>query len=53
MKEALLAYEADSIEGMRTVQGESTHPTFKNAPQEVLDEVYKKLAECTYKHYVD
>ena len=53
MKEALIAYEADTIEGMRIVQGESEHPTFKNAPPEVLEVVNQKLKECTYKHYVD
>jgi methionyl-tRNA formyltransferase len=37
----------------RTPQGESQLPTFKVAPPEVLDVVYKKLAEGTYRHFVD
>lgn len=53
MKEALMSYEADTIETLRTPQGQSEHPTFKNAPQEVLDVVYQKLKDCTYAHYVD
>jgi len=38
---------------LRTKQGESSFPTFKNAPPEILEEVRKKLANQTYKHYVD
>jgi len=53
MKEALLAYEADAIEGMKMVQGESAHPTFKNAGPEILEVVHQKLKDCTYAHYVD
>jgi methionyl-tRNA formyltransferase len=53
MKEALMAYEAGTIDSLRQKQGESEHPTFKNAPQEVLDVVYQKLKDCTYAHYVD
>jgi methionyl-tRNA formyltransferase len=37
----------------RTPQGESGLPTFKVAPPEVLDVVYRKLAEGTYRHFVD
>lgn len=37
----------------RTPQGESELPTFKVAPPEVLEVVYRKLAEGTYGHFVD
>ena len=37
----------------RTPQGESGLPTFKVAPPEVLDVVCRKLAEGTYRHFVD
>jgi len=53
MKEALMAYEAGKWDDMRHPQGESTHPTFRNAPEEVLEVVREKLAEQSYAHYVD
>ena len=53
MKEALMAYDAGKWDEMRRPQGESEHPTFRNAPEEVLQVVYKKLEEQTYAHYVD
>ena len=53
MKEALMAYERGQWNEMRRPQGESEHPTFRNAPDEVLEVVYKKLEEQTYAHYVD
>jgi methionyl-tRNA formyltransferase len=53
MAEAVGAWRDGALEGMRRKQGQSENPTFKNAPQEVLDEVGKKLKEQTYKHYVD
>lgn len=53
MKEALMAYEAGEWSEMRCPQGESEHPTFRNAPEEVLQVVYQKLAKRTYAHYVD
>jgi hypothetical protein len=53
MKEALQSYEADTIDSIRKPQGESAHPTFKNAPPEVLEVVRQKLRDCTYAHYVD
>ena len=53
MKEVLLAYEAGKWPEMRRPQGESEHPTFRNAPEEVLEAVNKKLADQTYAHYVD
>ncbi len=53
MKEVLMAYERGQWNEMRRPQGESEHPTFRNAPDEVLEVVYKKLEEQTYAHYVD
>jgi folate-dependent phosphoribosylglycinamide formyltransferase PurN len=53
MKEALLAYEAGKWPEMRRPQGESEHPTFRNAPEEVLQAVHQKLADQTYAHYAD
>ena len=53
MKEALIAYEAGLWNEMQHPQGESDYPTFRNAPEEVLQVVYEKLAEQTYAHYVD
>ena len=53
MKEALMAYEMGQWNEMRRPQGESEHPTFRNAPDEVLEVVYKKLEEQTYAYYVD
>ena len=53
MKEALVAYEDGKWDEMRHPQGESEHPTFRNAPEEVLEVVRDKLAELTYAHYVN
>ena len=53
MKEALMAYEEGRWSEMRQPQGESPHPTFRNAPEEVLQVVYKKLEQQTYTHYID
>ena len=53
MKEALIAYEEGRWDELRRSQGESKWPTFRNAPQEILDKVYEKLANETYQHYVD
>ena len=53
MKEALEAYFEGRWGEMRRPQGESEHPTFRNAPDEILDVVRKKLADQTYLHYVD
>lgn len=53
MKEALIAYESEQWDEMRRPQGESDHPTFRNAPEEVLQVVYEKLSSQTYAHYVD
>jgi len=53
MKDALLGYEAGKWSEMRHPQGESEHPTFRNAPDEVLQVVREKLVDFTYAHYVD
>ena len=53
MKEALMAYDAGRWHEMRRPQGESEHPTFRNAPDEVLEVVDQKLHDQTYAHYVD
>ena len=53
MKEALLSYCAGTWDTTRHKQGKTPWPTFKNAPPEVLEVVNKKLANGTYKHYVD
>jgi hypothetical protein len=52
-KEALMAWEAGRWDEMRRPQGESEHPTFRNAPDEVLEAVHQKLRDQTYAHYVD
>lgn len=53
MKEALIAYDEGSWDEMRRPQGESPFPTFRNAPEEILQVVYQKLEDETYAHYVD
>ena len=53
MKEALLHYVAGEWESIRRPQGQSEHPTFRNAPDEVLAVVEQKLSEQTYSHYAD
>tara|TARA_B100000575_G_scaffold84277_1_gene66487 strand:- start:28640 stop:29362 length:723 start_codon:yes stop_codon:yes gene_type:complete len=53
MKEALVAYVNGDWPEMRHPQGPSEFPTFKNAPQEVLDVVVQKLREETYAHYIN
>jgi len=53
MKEALIAYNEGRWDEMRRPQGESPFPTFRNAPEEVLQVVYQKLKDETYAHYVD
>jgi methionyl-tRNA formyltransferase len=53
MKEALMSYEQGRWDEMRRPQGDSPNPTFRNAPEEVLQVVYQKLDEETYAHYVD
>jgi len=53
MKEALVAYHEGRWGEMRRPQGESEHPAFRNAPEEVLEVVARKLADHEYAHYVD
>ena len=53
MKEALLHYVAGEWTSIRRPQGQSEHPTFRNAPDEVLAVVEQKLSEQTYSHYAD
>ena len=53
MKEAVLHYEADEWSNIRRPQGQSEHPTFRNASDEVLAVVEQKLSEQTYAHYAD
>ena len=53
MKEPLLHYVAGEWESIRRPQGQSEHPTFRNAPDEVLAVVEQKLSEQTYRHYAD
>ena len=43
MREALEAYSKDEWGEMRRPQGDSDHPTFRNASDEVLQVVRKKL----------
>jgi hypothetical protein len=38
---------------MRRPQGESPNPTFRNAPDEILEVVNQKLEDETYAHYVN
>ena len=53
MKEALMAYESGRWPEIRMPQGQGEHPTFRNAPEEVLEVVRQKLRDQTYAHYSD
>lgn len=53
MKEALVAYDKGEWAEMRHPQGTSDFPTFRNAPEEVLEVVKDKLRDETYAHYVN
>ena len=53
MKEALVAYDKGEWAEMRRPQGTSDFPTFRNAPEEVLEVVKDKLRDETYAHYVN
>ncbi len=53
MKEALMAYESGGWPEIRMPQGQGEHPTFRNAPEEVLEVVRQKLRDQTYAHYSD
>jgi hypothetical protein len=51
MTEAVSAWRKGELE--RTPQGESDHPTFRVPSDEVMELVFQKLRDHTYKHYVD
>ena len=53
MIDALIAFDEGRWDELRRSQGESQWPTFRNAPQDILDKVYEKLENQTYQHYVD
>ena len=53
MKEALIAYDKGEWTEMRRPQGASDFPTFRNAPEEVLEVVRERLSKQEYAHYVD
>lgn len=53
MAEALVAFDEGRWAEMREPQGESPWPTFRNAPEEILEAVRRKLAEERYAHYAD
>ena len=51
MVEAHRAWVEGRWDELRRPQGESEHPTFKNAPEEVLAAVRDKLERGTYAHF--
>lgn len=51
MTEAVSVWRKGELE--RTPQGESDHPTFRVPSDEVMEVVFQKLRDHTYKHYVD
>jgi len=51
MTEAVTAWKNNAL--TRTPQGESKYPTFKVPPAEVMEVVFQKLRDQTYKYYVD
>lgn len=51
MTEAVSAWKNGTL--TRTPQGDSDLPTFRVPSEEVMEVVFKKLEEHTYKHYVD
>jgi len=53
MKEALMAYDEGRWSELRRPQGDSENPTFRNAPEEILQVVRQKLRDETYAHYID
>jgi len=54
MTEAMTHYaQHGNFDALRQKQAESPNPTFENASDEVLEAVYTKLKEQSYKHYVD
>ena len=53
MKEALMAWTEGRWDQIRYKQGESAWPTFRNAPDDVLQVVQQKLENEEYSHYVE
>ncbi len=53
MKEALMAWTEGRWSQIRYKQGESAWPTFRNAPEDVLQVVQQKLENEEYSHYVE
>ena len=53
MKEALMAWTEGRWGQIRYKQGESAWPTFRNAPEDVLQVVQQKLENEEYSHYVE
>ena len=53
MRETLEAFVAGTWNQLRRPQGPSSHPTFRNAPDDVLQAVRAKLVRGTYAHYAD
>jgi len=53
MKEALMEWTKGRWEEIRYKQGDSDWPTFRNAPDDVLEVVQQKLENEGYEHYVD
>ncbi len=53
MKEALMAWTEGRWDQIRYKQGESAWPTFRNAPEDVLQVVQQKLENEEYSHYVE
>ena len=51
MTEAVTLWKNDSIN--RAPQGRSVLPTLKVPSEEIMDIVYQKLRDQTYKHYID
>lgn len=51
MTEAVSAWRKDELE--RTPQGESDLPLFRVPSDEIMEVVFQKLKDHTYKHYVD
>ncbi len=53
MKEALMEWTEGTWSQIRHKQGETAWPTFRNAPEDVLQVVQEKLENETYAHYVN
>jgi|TARA_B110000881_G_C18568961_1_gene514454 methionyl-tRNA formyltransferase len=53
MKEALIAYDEGRWNELSRPQGECDNPTFRNASEEILEVVRKKLRDESYAHYIN